>query len=194
MKEIPEMKDMHVENEMLKDILSESDSSNGNPLLDLWDETVGENGETLGDRISKVLDTALDVIYEKSIIINNEKYPLIEDDKFNISVLHHLFGKQLTLKTKPNWVSKLQYITAPDMYCELVEARCNETEIVFRPILSDELKDIIANNTDQDDTERIDDVNSVTMTLKDMDENDIIIFIYNANESEDHNVEHKISE
>ncbi len=177
MKEIPEMKDMPVENEMLKDISSESDSSISNPFLDLWDETVGENGETLGDILTNALDHALDVIYEKSIIINNEKYPLVEDDKFNISVLHHLFGKQLTLKTKPNWVSKLTYASAPGLYCELIEDRCNETEIVFRPILSDELKDIIAAN----DILRNDVVDSVTMTLKDMDENDIILFIYNEN-------------
>ena len=182
MKEIPEMKDMPIENEMLKDILSESNSSNGNPLLELWDETVGENGETLGDIMTNALEYAMDIAYEKSVISNNEKYPLIEDGEFNMFVLHHLFGKQLTLKAKPNRVSKLQYITAPDLYCELVEDRCNETEIVFRPILSDELKDIIAANNTEDDTERIDDVDSVTMTLKDMDENDIILFIYNENE------------
>ena len=177
MKEIPEMKDMPVENEMLKQLVSESNSSLSNPLIDLWDETIGENGETFGDMMTNALEYAMEITYEKSIIINDEKYPLIEDGKFNMFVLHHLFGKRLTLKAKPNWVSKLTYVTAPDMYCELIEDRCNETEIVFRPILSDELKDIIAAN----DILRNDVVDSVTMTLKDMDENDIILFIYNEN-------------
>lgn len=183
MNEIPEMKDMPVENEMLKQLVSESDSSLSNPVLELWDEPINENGETFGDMMTNALEYAMEIVYEKSIIINDERYPLIEDGKFNMSVLHHLFGKRLALKAKPNWVSKLTYVSAPDLYCELIEDRCNETEIVFRPILSDELKEIIANDTDQDDTEddakRIDDVDSVTMTLKDMDENDIILFIYN---------------
>ncbi len=93
MNEIPEMKNMPVENEMLKQLVSESKSSD-NPFLDLWDETVGENGETFGDIMTNALEYAMEISYEKSIVINNETYPLVEDGKFNMSVLHHLFGKQ----------------------------------------------------------------------------------------------------
>lgn len=181
-KEMPEMRPMPAENELIKSILETSDVDAAKGFLDMWDEPMTENGETFGDIMANALDYAMDIITEKSIIINNEKYPLVEDGKFNMFVMHNLFGKQLILRAKPKNVSKFQYLAAPDVYCTLVEDECNETTIVFKPSLvgafqtSEEAKEIIGDETLFN---FIEECENVTMTLDDMDDNDIILFIYN---------------
>lgn len=181
-KEMPEMRPMPAENELIKSLLETSDVDAVKGFLDMWDEPMTENGETFGDIMANALDYAMDIITEKSIIINNEKYPLVEDGKFNMNVIHNLFGKQIILRAKPKNVSKFQYLAAPDVYCTLVEDECDETSIVFKPSLvgafqtSEEAKELIGDETLFN---FIEECENVTMTLDDMDDNDIILFIYN---------------
>jgi hypothetical protein len=174
----PEIKDLPEENALLKSIIQHSNSDKADPFLELWDTPMGdEDDKTFGDLMTNALDYSLDVKFEKKFVINKRKYPLVVNGAFNIKVLKRLFGKIVCMKCKPKYVSKIAYLTSPDVLCKFVEDRCDESTLVFIPTFVDEKY----GSVNEEVSKVIEDSEEIVMTLADVDDNDIILFIHDKN-------------
>lgn len=169
------MKDMPGGNALLKSIIQYSNSDKADPFLELWDTPMGEEDDkTFGDLMTNALDYSLDVKFEKKFVINNRKYPLVVNGAFNIKILKRLFGKTVCMKCKPKYVSKIEYLASPDVLCKFVEDRCNESTLVFIPTFVDEKYGAV----NEEISKFIEDREEIIMSIADVNDNDIILFIH----------------
>lgn len=160
-KEKPEIKDLPIEKDLLKQMTIESACEEAVPLLDSWDLPIDEDNHTLGDVITNALDSSLDCVYGHFIIINGEQHNLLTDEGlFDIELLREndVFGKDVSLRCKPKDVSVILYLMTPEVHIRFNEESSKDM-LVFKP-------------EDDDLTEG----ENVYMSIQDIEGNDITIF------------------
>jgi len=134
-KERPEIKDLPIEKDLLKQMTMESGSEEAGPLLKSWDMPVDDLNHTLGDVLTNALNSSLEIINGHLIIINGEQHNLLTDEGFfDIELLrkHDVFGKDVLFKCKPKDVSVLLYLMTPEVHIRLTEESSKDMS-VFKP-------------------------------------------------------------
>ena len=160
-KEKPEIKDLPIEKDLLKQMTVESASEAAVPLLESWDLPIDEDNHTLGDVITNALDSSIECVHGHFIIINGEQHNLLTDEGlFDIELLREndVFGKDVLLRCKPKDVSVILYLMTPEVHIRFTEESSKDM-LVFKP---------------EDDD--LSGGENVYMSIQDIKGNDITIF------------------
>lgn len=171
MSKIPKMKKMPHANSLLKEIADNGTTTGAKAFSETWDYKIDDEF-TFGDLVTNALEYSLNVPFGFFIIIDDERFDLVVDGKFNMDVINRIAGKTVIVKQKPKDVNKIDYIAAPGVRMHLLKTKSSCDKLVLKPEIK--LRKMFI-------SDGIEDPYNVTLKVKELKLFDIVELIFNSN-------------